>query len=69
MAKVFCFLFVFEYHSQNFIGNEIPNEGFLLGLYAFAGTDHFKFGNNHRGELKPEGTGDLPDESYYLDAA
>ncbi len=55
--------------SQNFIGNEIPNEGFLLGLYAFAGTDHFKFGNNHRGELKPEGTGDLPDESYYLDAA
>lgn len=55
--------------SQNFIGNEIPNEGFLLGLYAFEGVDHFKYGNNHRGENKPEGTSDLLDESYYLDAA
>lgn len=56
-------------NSQNFIGNEIPNEGFLLGFYAFEGTDHFKYGNNHRGETKPEGTGDLPDESYYLEEA
>lgn len=53
--------------SQNFIGNEIPNTGFLLGLYAFEGVDHFKYGNNHRGETKPEGTADLTDESYYLD--
>ncbi|NOQ72119.1 MAG: T9SS type A sorting domain-containing protein [Crocinitomix sp.] len=53
--------------SQNFIGNEIPNEGFLLGLYGFEGVDHFKYGNNHRGENKPEDTDDLTDESYYLD--
>ncbi|MFT5820017.1 MAG: hypothetical protein ACI8ZM_001251 [Crocinitomix sp.] len=55
--------------SQNFIGNEIPNEGFLLGLYGFEGEDHFKYGNNHRGETKPEDTDDLIDESYYLDEA
>ncbi len=51
---------------QNFIGNEIPNEGFLLGLYAFAGTDHFFYGNNHRGEVKPEGTDDLEEPSLYV---
>ena len=51
---------------QNFIGNEIPNEGFLFGLYAFAGTDHFFYGNNHRGEVKPAGTDDLAEPSLYL---
>jgi len=52
---------------QNFIGNEIPNTGFLLGVYVIEGEDHFTFGNNHRGETKPEGTSELVDETYYLD--
>lgn len=54
-------------NSQNFIGNEIPNEDVFLGLYVFEGTDHFFYGNNHRGETKPEGTGDLTEASLYLD--
>jgi len=54
---------------QNFIGNEIPNEGLFLGLYAFAGTDHFFYGNNHRGEVKPAGTNDLVEASLYLEVA
>ena len=52
---------------QNFMGNEIPNEGFLLGLYAFAGADHFFYGNNHRGEVKPAGTDDIVEPSLYLE--
>lgn len=52
---------------QNFIGNEITNEGVFLGLYAFAGTDHFFYGNNHRGETKPAGTADLTEASLYLE--
>lgn len=54
-------------NSQNFIGNEITNSGFLLGMYVLEGTDHFEYGNNHQGDVVPEGTEDLSDESYYLD--
>lgn len=53
--------------SQNYIGNEITNDGFLLGLYGLAGDDHFEYGNNHRGDTKPAGTDDLTEASLYLD--
>ena len=54
---------------QNFIGNEITNEGFLLGLYVFAGDDHFFYGNNHKGEIKPAGTDDLNESSLYIETS
>ena len=53
--------------SQNFMANEIPNTGFLLGLYAIVGEDHFTYGNNHRGDTKPEGTNDITQTTLYLE--
>ncbi len=52
--------------AQNFIGNEITNSGFLLGMYNLSGTNHFEFANNHNGTIKPSGTSALLDTSYYL---
>ena len=52
--------------GQNFVGNEITNDGFLLGNYALQGTDHFEHGNNQRGNIIPLGTDELPDFSLYL---
>ena len=52
--------------SMNFVGNEIPNTGFLLGNYLLAGAGHFEFGNNIKGTLTPPASTPLPDSSYYL---
>ena len=52
--------------SMTFVGNEVPNTGFLMGNYSLAGTGHFEFGNSIRGTLTPPGTSPLPDSSYYL---
>ena len=52
--------------SMNFIGNEVPNTGFLMGNYSLAGIGHFEFGNGIRGTLTPPGTSPLSDSSYYL---
>lgn len=52
--------------SMNFVGNEVPNTGFLMGNYSLVGGGHFEFGNNIRGTLTPPGTSPLPDSSYYL---
>jgi hypothetical protein len=51
--------------SQNFIGNEITNNGSFLGNYILMGEDHFEYGVNHRGTITPPGTGDLTDSSYF----
>ena len=55
-----------ESDSLNFIGNEIPNTGFLLGNFIISGNDQFSYGNIVRGTLTPSGTGSLTDSSYYL---
>ena len=52
--------------SMTFVGNEVPNTGFLMGNYSLAGTGHFEFGNSIRGTLTPPGTSPLPDSSYFL---
>jgi len=52
--------------AQNFIGNEVTNTGFLLGMYNLSGSNHFEYGNNHNGTIKPSGTSTLTDTSYYL---
>lgn len=52
---------------QNFIGNEITNEEMLKGMYLLEGENHFEYGNNVRGAIKPEGTNNLTDKSYYFD--
>lgn len=51
---------------QNFVGNEITNGGFLLGLYSLSGTDQFEFGNNKNGTIIPSGTASLPESTLYL---
>ncbi len=51
--------------SVNFIGNEITNEGFMLGLYYLNGINHFEYGNNVKGNIIPSGTDNLTDISYY----
>ena len=51
---------------QNFLGNEITNKTFLFGNYMLFGDDHFTFGNNHKGSIKPNGTNDLPEASLFL---
>lgn len=54
-------------NQQNFIGNEITNPGFLLGMYYVIGDDHFEFGNNDLGTIMPYGTAQLPESSLYRD--
>ena len=53
--------------AQNFIANEITDDGVFKGLYVLEGTDHFEYGNNQLGETVPVGTVDLPQASLYLD--
>lgn len=53
--------------SQNFIGNEIINEGTILGLYVLEGTDHFEFSNNQTGTIIPENSNNPTINSLYLD--
>ncbi len=52
--------------AQNFVGNEITNEGGILGLYLLEGVDHFEYGNNQTGTIIPEATEDLTIKSLYL---
>ncbi len=50
-------------NSQNFVANEITSSS--LGMYLLQGTDHFEYGNNHNGVIKPTGTDTLTHKSYY----
>ena len=52
---------------QNFIGNEIPNKSFPYSLanYTIQGSNHFLYGNNDKGTIKPSGTDSLADTSFY----
>lgn len=50
---------------QNFVGNEITNDGLLLGLYDLSGSGHFEYGNNITGTIQPAGTDDLPESTLY----
>jgi hypothetical protein len=52
---------------MNFIGNEVTNTGFLLGLNSIYGNNHFRYGNNIKGTIDPSGTGNLPEVSLFLD--
>ncbi len=54
--------------SMIYVGNEVPNTGFLLGNYTLSGNGHFQHGNMIRGTLTPANTGTLAEESYYLSA-
>jgi len=51
--------------NQNFIGNEVTNTGFSMGLYIISGTGHFQHGNNVKGTIYATGTNSLTDTSYY----
>lgn len=51
---------------QNLVGNEVTNNGFFMGNYLLAGSDHFTYDNNIKGSLKPKGVYNLNDKSYYL---
>ena len=51
---------------QNIIGNEVTNTSFLKGQYSIGGRNQFTYGNNVRGVIKPTGTQNLADKSYYL---
>lgn len=52
--------------SMNYIGNEITNNGPLMGNYSLAGTGHFEYGNNKLGTLVPANTFNLHEYSLYL---
>lgn len=51
--------------GQNFLGNEIPNEEFLMGNYLLAGKDHLEMANNVRGILMPTTQATLPENSLF----
>ena len=51
--------------AQNFVGNEITNNGILNGRYTIAGKIHFQYADNVKGSIKPSGTNDLSDITYY----
>lgn len=53
--------------SQNFIGNEISSTALFQGFYTLEGTNHYEFGNNHKGTTKPAGTSNLSLTTMYLD--
>ncbi|MES2592125.1 MAG: T9SS type A sorting domain-containing protein [Bacteroidota bacterium] len=55
--------------NQNFIGNEVTNTGFTMGLYYMNGTGHFQHGNNVKGTIYASGTTTLLDNSYYYSGA
>lgn len=52
--------------SINFIGNEITSSELFKGLYMLNGNEHFEYGNNVLGTIKPNNTTILEDKSYYL---
>lgn len=52
--------------SQNFVGNEITNTGFLMGNFTLAGTGHFRHGNNKQGQYIPAGTNYLDETTLFL---
>jgi hypothetical protein len=41
---------------QTYIGNEITNGTLFYGLFLLSGEGHFSYGNNHVGDVSPEGT-------------
>ena len=53
-------------NSQNYIGNEVTNSGFLLGNYVLSGSDHYEYGNNIKGKTTPANTDDFSIKSLYL---
>ena len=52
--------------SVNFVGNEVTNTTFLMGLYSLQGVGHFQYGNNIGGMITPSGTSNLSDTSYFF---
>ncbi len=54
--------------ETNIVGNDIPSTGLLKGNYTITGSNNFEYGNRVRGanNIRPSGTGDLEDLSYYL---
>ncbi len=52
--------------QQNFIGNEVTNQGLFLGNYILEGKDHFELANNIQGEIKPRGDQTLQEKSLFL---
>ncbi len=55
--------------QQNFIGNEITNDGFFLGNYLLFGEDHYELGNNHKGDIIPNEIVSINESSLYLEQA
>lgn len=53
-------------NSQNYIGNEVTNSGFLLGNYVLSGSDHYEYGNNIKGKTTPINTDQIAISSLYL---
>ncbi len=54
--------------SLNFVGNEITNTSFPQSMVNYSipsGQNHLTHGNNHQGTIKPTGTTQLPEQSYY----
>lgn len=53
-------------NSQNYIGNEVTNSGFLMGNYVLSGSDHYEYGNNIKGKTTPTSTDEISIKSLYL---
>jgi len=51
--------------SSNFVGNEITNDGFLLGNYTTYGQGNFSWGNNVKGTCNPSSTNNIESISLY----
>ena len=51
--------------TLNFVGNETTDNAFLHGLDTLSGLNNFEYGDNILGTIKPVGTTNLPDTSYY----
>jgi hypothetical protein len=51
--------------NQNFVGNEVTNTNFPLGLYIISGTGNLEYGNNIHGSITPAHTDSLTDTTYY----
>ena len=55
-------------NNQNFVGNEVTNNGPFMGMYQLSGNGHFAHGNNIKGVIQPANTNTLNDTSYYKKA-
>ncbi len=53
--------------NQAFVGNEVTNttEPYTTYNLYIQGTGHFRHANNDEGVIKPAGTENLPEQSYY----